>query len=274
MAIFSTADRKNMMDYIIAFTERNEHIMALIAVGSGAFGYNDELSDLDMVVAIDSDENMEAVMAYVAAQLNKRLNFIYFKQMPQRKLQVYLGENFLEIDIGYGAYAGAAATRKHWKVLFDKTGTIDEAMRVSWEAHEKRPKTDEQDKKLAECADTAWHHLMHAAVAAKRGRYWRAVAELDLARNFFIGLLGCRYSLDTGRGRDVDKLPEAELNILNNTLVAALTQDALWRSLSALADAIYTELERYGERACITVNRRQVNEYINACRGLQGAAFG
>ena len=80
MPVFNTSLRKNIMDHIISFTEQNEHIMALIAVGSGAFGYIDELSDLDMVVAIDSDDNMEIVMDYVAARLDQYLNFIYFKQ--------------------------------------------------------------------------------------------------------------------------------------------------------------------------------------------------
>jgi hypothetical protein len=84
----------------------------------------------------------------------------------------------------------------------------------------------------------------------------------------FIGLLGCRYSLDTSHNRDVDKLPESELTVLKKTLVSSFTQDALWLNLAVLTDAVYTELERYGERACITVNRRQVNEYINVCRDL------
>jgi predicted nucleotidyltransferase len=268
MAIFNVTDRKNIMDYIVSFTEQNEHIKALIAVGSGSFGYIDELSDLDMVVAIDKDENMETVMDFVASQLNKRLNFIYFKQMPQRRLQVYISDNYLEIDIGYGAYTSAAATRKNWKVLFDKTGTIDETMRSSWEKHEKKSNTDEHNKKLIECSDVVWHFIMHASVAIKRKQYWRAAAELEHARNLYIELLGCRYSLDTKRGRDVDKLPEAELIILKKTLVSSFSQDDLWLNLITLNDAVYTELKRYGERACITVNRQQVNEYINACRNL------
>ena len=55
----------------------------------------------------------------------------------------------------------------------------------------------------------------------------------------------------------------------SKTLVSSLTQEALWRSLDALTDAVYTELERYDERACIIVNRQQVNEYINACRNIE-----
>jgi len=252
------------MDYIISVTEQNEHVVALVSVGSGSYGFYDELSDLDFVIALDSDDNMELVMEYVRSQLSKQLNFIYFSQISQKRLQVYLTDNYLEIDIGYGAYTGAAAIRKHWKVLFDKSGTVDKAMRASWEKKEAASKTNELNKKLAECSDSVWHNLMLAAVAIKRRQYWRAYTELDLARKWLIELLCCRYSLDAGQNREVDKLPEAELAILEKTLVTNLTQEALWRNLDELTNAVYTELERYGKQACIRVNRQQVNEYINA----------
>lgn len=84
MSLFSMTDRKNIMDYIISFTKDNEHIVALVAVGSGAYGFYDELSDLDFVIAVDSDENMEMVMEYVRSQLSKRLNFIYFRQILEK----------------------------------------------------------------------------------------------------------------------------------------------------------------------------------------------
>jgi len=268
MSLFSITNRKNVMDYIISFTKHNEHIVALVAVGSGSYGFYDELSDLDFVIAIDSDENMEMVMEYVRSQLNERLNFIYFRQIPQKRLQVYLADNYLEIDIGYGAYTSAAAIRKYWKVLFDKSGTVDKAMHSSWEKKDMVSKANEFYKKLAECSDSVWHNLMLSAVAIKRGQYWRAYTELEQARKWLIEILCCRYSLDADRNREVDKLPEAELAILKKTLVLNLTQDELWRNLNALTDAVYTELERYGERACIIVNRQQVNEYINACRNL------
>jgi len=60
----------------------------------------------------------------------------------------------------------------------------------------------------------------------------------------------------------------AELDILQKTLISSLTPDALWSTLITLVDAVYTELECYGERINISVNRQQVNEYINACRNL------
>ena len=268
MALFNTLDRKNIMNYILSFAEQNEHIISLIAVGSGSFGYVDELSDIDLVVAIDSNENLNIVRDYIASKLSEQVSFIYFKQPQCIPLQVYLCDNFLEIDIGYGVYTTAAATREHWKVLFDKSGTVNEAMHNSWEQIINKPKTNEYTNKLAECSDHVWHNLMHCAVAIKRKQYWRAVAELDIVRNFLVELLGFRYSLDIKRGRDVDKLPEIELITLKKTLVIDFSQEALWFNLISITDAIYTELERCEEQFCIKINRQQINEYIEACRNF------
>lgn len=270
MPLFSPADRQQALDEIVAFSKENEHIVALVAVGSGAYGYIDELSDLDFVVAVDDDANTEAVMAYMAAQLRQRLAFVYFKQAPQWHLQVYVSDQYLEIDIGYGTYTRAAAMRKHWMVLFDKSGTVDERMRASWAQQEAAPAGDAYGRALAECADTAWHHLMHAAVAIKRGQPWRAAAELEITRNAYIGLLGSRYKLDTARGRELDRLPAAMLDGLQRTLVASLKADALWQSLDALTEAIYNELEHGGDAACIAVSREHVREYSRACKALAG----
>lgn len=267
MPIFSPAQRQTFVDELIALTKQNEHIMALIAVGSGAYGYIDELSDIDMVIAVDKNENLETVMDAVAAQIKAKLTLIDFSQNTKRRLQVYMDERFLEIDIGYGAYTDAAAYKKDWKVLFDKTNTVEQKMRLSWDAQAAAQTPDAYQALLTDCAERIWHNLMHAAVAIKRGLLWRAYSELELARNTYIGLLGSKHSLDTVRGRELDKLPVNELAILDKTLVPALTQDALWNSLNAITDAVYDELE-HGEQIHIFITRAQVQAYIRACREL------
>ena len=255
-----------MLESITAFAEKQPHITALIVVGSGAMGYTDELSDLDFVVGLDGDASMETVMADMAAFLKERAKPIYFKQAAQRRMQVYLTDHYLEIDIGYGDHAQAMAFRPHWQVLFDRSGTVEEKMRSSWAAISAAPKEERQARVAAECADIVWHNLMHAAVALARGQCWRAETELENVRGVLLKLLGLRYGLDMERGREADKLPETELARLQGTLATALTPDALWQSLHALAEAVYAELARYGEQAHMQVNYPQMIEYLDFCR--------
>jgi hypothetical protein len=38
---------------------------------------------------------------------------------------------------------------------------------------------------------------MHAITGAKRGRYWRAIGEMNIIRDMLIEMLGYKYSLET-----------------------------------------------------------------------------
>lgn len=270
MSLFQTKDRALLMKQMEASSKQNEHIIALVMVGSGAFGYRDELSDLDMVVAIDKEENLTEVMEYVGSMLRKYTSIIYEKTNIQRHLQVYLTREFLEIDIGFGPYQYAAAFKKDWKVLFDKSGTVDYAMRISWERISENSGTDEKKQKVQEIADSVWHNFMHAAMSMKREQIFRAIAELDLIRENYRKLLGLHYNLDVVRGRELDSLPEEKLQIIRNQILTNLSKEALWDNLHYLTDTVYEELAYYGEEAGVKITKEQIIEYADECRKLSG----
>lgn len=58
----------------------------------------------------------------------------------------------------------------------------------------------------------------------------------------------------------MDKLPEAELAILEKNACFKFNASTLWRNLDALTDAVYTELERYDERARIIYSKPQAGK--------------
>ena len=62
--IFSAQDRQDAYDFILSVTRECGSIVALVQVGSGAEGFRDERSDLDFVIALDSDDSMAKVMDY------------------------------------------------------------------------------------------------------------------------------------------------------------------------------------------------------------------
>ena len=63
--IFSIQDRENAFEYVLSAARKSDRIIALVQVGSGATGYRDERSDLDFVIALDSDESMPEVMDFM-----------------------------------------------------------------------------------------------------------------------------------------------------------------------------------------------------------------
>jgi len=241
--IFSTEDRQNAFDYILSAALACSKIISLVQVGSGAVGYHDERSDLDYVIAMDSSDSMLEVMEYMHRKISEKYELAYFAQDEARHLQVFLLPNLLEIDIGYGWYEYAAALKPAFKVLYDKSGVVEEKMIRSREWMDDKTFGNKQQKDIELACKSVWAHLMHAAAAIHRGNVLRAVGELEYVRKLYIDLLGDRYRLESALNREMDRLPESEKTAVMSTFVTEISPEALWKSLDTLTDLIYKELD-------------------------------
>ena len=241
--IFSVQDRQNAFEFVLSAARENDRIIALVQVGSGAAGYRDDRSDLDFVIALDSDESMPEVMEYMHQKISGMFEVLFFTQSEPRHLQNYVLSNLLEIDIGYGGYENAAAWKPAFKVLYDRSGTVEEKMIRSREWMDDHIYSDKQKKDIATACEAVWIRLMHAAVAIHRGNLFRAIGELEYVRKLYIDLLGDRYRLESGLNREIDRLPENEKEAIRSTFVAGENPTDLWRSLLNLTKLVYQELD-------------------------------
>lgn len=66
--IFSVQDRQDVYDYILSDTRECGSIIALVQVGSGVKGFRDERSDLDYIIALDSQESILAPYRNILSQ--------------------------------------------------------------------------------------------------------------------------------------------------------------------------------------------------------------
>lgn len=260
--IFNVKDRQDAFDYILSVALECSKIVSLVQVGSGAVGYHDEYSDLDYVVALDSNESMPEVMEYMRQKISEKYDLAYFGQAKNKPLQAFLLKNLLEIDIGYGGYEHAAALKPAFKVIYDKTGVVEEKMVRSREWMDDNIFGDKQKNDTELACNSVWARLMHAAVAIHRGNYFRAFGELEHARNLYVNLLGNRYRLETALNRETDKLPEKEKAEIIGTFVTGLSSAELWNSLVKLTDLIYKELEGCN----IPVTYEMLNAYYENLR--------
>ncbi|MBE6936507.1 MAG: hypothetical protein E7458_08470 [Ruminococcaceae bacterium] len=240
---FTIEDRQAAFEFIRSTADACSKVVSLVQVGSGAIGYHDEYSDLDFVVALDSDDSMLEVMDYVRKEISAKYELLYFAQNESRHLQVYLLSNFLEIDIGYGGYEHAAANKPAFRVLYDKTGVVEEKMIRSREWMDDVIFGEKQKKDLALAAQSVWMRLMHAAVAIHRGQTLHAMGELDQVRTQYIDLVGDRCRLESALNREMDRLPEAEKAAILSTYLTGADSDALWNCLLTLTERIFNELE-------------------------------
>lgn len=230
--IFSVKDREEVFDYVLNLVKKHTKVVSLVQVGSGAFGYNDDRSDLDFVIALDTNDSMLEVMEYVSQKIKEKYNVIFFSQQENRHLQCFVLSNLLEIDIGYGGYEYAAAWKPAFKVIFDNSGVVEQKMIKSREWMDNSIYGEKQKKDIDLACEQSWMRLMHAAVAINRGNFFRAVGEID-------------------------KLPEIEKSAIKSTFITGESSEELWRCLLNLTELIYKELEDYD----LPVKKEMIYEY-------------
>lgn len=260
--IFRVEDRQEVFDFILSAAMACDKIVSLVQVGSGAVGYHDERSDLDFVIALDSTDSMSEIMEYMRRQISGKYDLLYHTQDENRHLQVFLLFNLLEIDIGYGGYEHAAALKPAFRVLYDRSGIVEEKMIRSREWMDQQIYESKRKKDLELTCRTVWMHLMHAAAAIHRGQFFRAMGELDYVRKLYIDLLGDRYRLESSLNRETDRLPEDKKAAIRSTFVSGKDADELWDSLIRLTDLVYSEI---GD-APIPVTREMLDAY---CKDLR-----
>jgi len=264
MQLFSAEERELAKTQIIEYAKIYENILSAVLVGSGSVEFTDDASDIDLYIIVNDKENILDAMKHMKECIEQQYHPLFFKQMNARGLQIYLLQNYLEIDIGYAAINEAEADNERFKVMFDKnnvTRLMNESCQKNSEATQAMAFDTVVLNKYTDYAETTWHYLFHSAVAVKRKQYWRCMAEMDIVRNRIIELKGYKYSLETKRWRDVDKFPKEEITDIRKTLVTKFTQKALLQNLLSLTNFVYDELELYPSN--IAVNRQHVITYIS-----------
>lgn len=260
--IFTTQDRQKAWEYILSVSKACGKIVSLVQVGSGAVGYQDERSDLDFVIALDSGDSITEVMEYMHQKIMDQYDLAFFAQSEPRHLQCFVLSNLLEIDLGYGSYEHAAAWKPAFKVLFDNSGVVEEKMIQSRAWMDDRIYGDKYKKDIEAAQNSAWSHLMHAAAAIHRGNSFRALGELESVRRMYIDLVGDRYKLESALNHDIDKLPEEEKESIGRTFPAGANAEDLWTSLLHLTKLLYKELEGH----CMPITQEMLLEYYKDLR--------
>ena len=260
--IFSVQDRQDAFDYVLSVAGECSRIVALVQVGSGAVGFRDERSDLDFVIALDSDGSMSEVMEYMHRKICGKYELVFSARDESRHLQNFVLSNLLELDFGYGGYEHAAARKPAFRVLFDRSGVVEEKMIRSRKWMDDRIYGEKQKKDAETACGSVWIRLMHAAVAIRRGNGFRAMGELDYVRRLYVDLLGDRCRLESSLNREMDRLPEEEKAAVRSTFVTGESPEALWTALLNLTGLVYRELEGYS----VPVTQEMLHEYYKDLR--------
>jgi len=243
---FTPAERQGILDQLLAALGEDPRVAGVLVVGSGAEGFEDVYSDVDLCVVIDQAQNVQPAFREWGEKFRASLPVFYCGESirgPNSYLWVLLLDNFLEIDAGFLCLDDLSARRGRWKTAFDRSGKIEDIMRTSW-ANRTGPDLHES---YGRRVNWVWHNVIHATIAAQRGQWWKALYELEQVRNQAIELRGLREGLETKRFRHVDRMSGEFLADVGQTLVARLGTAEIMRALRAATGCFFDEARRMDE---------------------------
>jgi hypothetical protein len=152
----------------------------------------------------------------------------------------FLLENLLEVDLAFDQ-AGSFSIWSPARVMFDRTGSVADAANAHAQG-------DPYASDLAGEAGFAWHDVLHACTAVRRGRPWQGLWYMERVRNRTLKLAQERRDFYADFFDCVDDLPVEELTPLEDTLIVSLAPGSLLGAIEVAARTFLAEL-RHGEPA-------------------------
>jgi hypothetical protein len=237
MTIFAPSDRDATLARVLELLEADPRIEAAVINGSLGAGTADRWSDIDVATLVADAQDCERVADEWIARVYRELPVAhhYRTSFGPTIVPGFLLDNGLEVDLAFTP-AREFTVWAPVRVAFDRTGTATRvaASPVSWS-----PTADWRGE-----AGFAWHDVLHACVAADRGRPWRALFYLQRVRTRTLALASERHGWEADEFARVDDLPAAERDPLLASLVSALEPAPLLQAIEVATHAFLDELRR------------------------------
>ncbi len=234
---FTPEEREHTAARVEELLRDDPRVEGVVLAGSLA-AQPDHFSDVDLIVLVTDGVDHAAFASEWVERLSRELPVVHgfetaFGETIVRGL---LLENLLEVDLAFVP----AASFVVWgpvRALFDRSGLVEAAMAapVTW---------DPASPDWAGEAGFAWHDVLHAFTAARRGRRWQALWYLGRIRNRTLALAQERRGFYADFCDYADDLPAEELAPLEATLPASLAPEALLAAIEAATVAFLAELRR------------------------------
>lgn len=230
---YTPAERQRTLDCLLDALRADDRLAGVLVVGSGAVGFTDAYSDIDLAVVVERAEDVKPAFddwGVSIAGMFEVLDRVLVQRAPNIFLYAILLGGFLELDISFQCLDDLTARRARWYVAWDRSDRIAEIMRTSWDA---RPEPD-LGAIYRRYVEGAWYYVNHVGLLVARGQLWRAISDLELIRARVIELAGLRCGLDTQDSREADQLPPDLLAALEATLAQRVEAGEILRALRAV----------------------------------------
>ena len=239
MSLFTPEEREETARRVSRLLGKDNRIEGVLVVGSLA-GQGDRWSDIDIEVVVGDDEELPAVTDDWVGNLYEFLPVVHHFETAFGGTLVrgFLLENLLELDLAFEQSRRFSI----WgpaRVVFDRSGRVTDAVNAP-------ARGDLHASDRASEAGFAWHDVLHACTAVRRGRPWQGLWYMERIRNRTLKLGLERRGFYADFFDNADDLPVEELTPLEDTLVASLAPGSLLGAIEVAARAFLAEL-RHGE---------------------------
>lgn len=216
----------------------DDRVEAVILTGSLGRGSGDRWSDIDLAALIESGTDCAAFASAWERMAYREWPIVhhYATEFGATLVRGFLLRDALLLDMAFtpvDEFEVWAPVR----VLIDRTGRAT-ATAAGWSAWSPTPDAGGE-------AGFAGHDVLHACVAANRGRLWQSLYFLQRIRNRTLSLASERHGWDSDDFTRVDDLPADEIRSVEDTLVATLDRGALLGAVERATDAFLDELGRH-----------------------------
>jgi hypothetical protein len=151
----------------------------------------------------------------------------------------FLLENLLELDLAFER-AGRFSIWGPARVVFDRSGRVADAANAL--AANALAQGEPESADRAGEAGFAWHDVLHACTAVRRGRRWQGLWYLERVRNRTLKLAQERRGYYAEFFDYADDLPLEDLRLLEDTLVVSLDPASLLGAIEVATRAFLAEL--------------------------------
>jgi predicted nucleotidyltransferase len=241
MPLFTLEEREEIAGRVSRLLGEDSRVEGVVVVGSLA-GRADRWSDIDVEVVVGDDAELEAVAADWVGRLYELLPVVHHFETAFGETLVhgFLLENLLELDLAFDRVERFSIWDPS-RVVFDRSGRVADAANAP--AQGDPPQGDRAGE-----AGFAWHDVLHACTAVRRGRPWQGLWYLERVRNRTLKLAQERRGFYADFFDYADDLPVEALRPLEDTLVGALDPESLLGAIEAATQAFLAEL-RHDEPA-------------------------
>ena len=227
--MFTPAERSELQAELITRARADPSISGAALVGSVARDAEDEWSDIDLVLQLAPGVDEPSVVKEWTSSIDAlgRVADVLDVIAGGVRYRVFLLVSSLQIDVSFWPHDEFRATEPGFRLLFGKANKPTDPVPVN------------MDRTIG----MGWLYAIHARSAVARGRTWQATMMLDELRTSLITLMCIRADVNPWHGRDVDRLPPADLAALVHSRAVGVGGAELELSRQSLTHQFFEEIK-------------------------------